>query len=109
MKLVSQKTDRETPLEDPMSGVANLFDLSIVLIVAMMFALVSTLDMLDMFSTESTVTYSRQKDNGEIEIIEKKGKEIKVKKVSKDQSSGKGERLGTAYKLENGEVIYIPE
>lgn len=108
MRLLGKRADHDTPLEDPISGVANLFDLSVVLIVAMIFALVSTLDMLDMFS-ESDVTYTKQAANGEIEIIEKKGKEIKVKKITKDQSSGKGERLGTAYKLEDGQVIYVPE
>ncbi|ODS83636.1 MAG: hypothetical protein ABS46_05900 [Cytophagaceae bacterium SCN 52-12] len=108
MRLLGKRADQDTPLEDPISGVANLFDLSVVLIVAMIFALVSTLDMLDMFSG-SDVTYTKQAANGEIEIIEKKGKEIKVKKITKDQSSGKGERLGTAYKLEDGQVIYVPE
>lgn len=108
MRLLGKRADHDTPLEDPISGVANLFDLSVVLIVAMIFALVSTLDMLDMFS-ESDVTYTKQAANGEIEIIEKKGKEIKVKKITEDQSSGKGERLGTAYKLEDGQVIYVPE
>ncbi len=108
MRLSGKRNDHDTPLEDPISGVANLFDLSVVLIVAMIFALVSTLDMLDMLSG-SDVTYTKQAANGEIEIIEKKGKEIKVKKITKDQSSGKGERLGTAYKLEDGQVIYVPE
>lgn len=111
MKLLtkSRSGSYETPLEDPISGVANLFDVSVVFIVAMLFALVSALNMLDMIDPKSDVTFTKQSANGEIEIVEKKGKEIKVKKITKDQSSGKGERLGTAYKLENGQVIYVPE
>ncbi len=43
------------------------------------------------------------------EIVTKKGKEIKVQKVTDKRLSGEGERLGTAYKLKDGKVIYVPE
>ncbi len=111
MKLLhkSRITASDEPLEDPINGVANLFDVSVVFIVAMIFALVSALNMLDMIDPSSHVTFTKQAANGEIEIVEKKGKAITVKKITKDQSSGKGERLGTAYKLEDGQVIYVPE
>lgn len=99
----------DQPLEDPMSSVANLFDVSIVFIVAMLFALVSALNMTDMLDPDAEVTYTKKSANGEIQIVSKKGKEIKVRKVTPTDASGKGERLGTAYKLENGQVIYVPE
>ena len=44
------------------------------------------------------------------EIITKKGREVKVEKISDAKIGGKeGERLGTAYKLKNGKVIYVPD
>jgi len=46
---------------------------------------------------------------GEREIIVKKGTEITAYKVSGKTASGDGERLGTAYRLANGQVIYVPE
>lgn len=97
------------PLEDPMSSVANLFDVSVVFIVALIFALISAFNMLDMFDPNSEVTYTRKSSNGEIQMVTKKGKQIEVEKVSPTDASGKGVRLGTAYKLENGQVIYVPE
>ncbi len=30
-------------------------------------------------------------------------------KVSKTKATGKGERLGIAYRLENGSMVYVPE
>ena len=42
----------------------------------------------------------------------KKGKKIekfKSEKGSNTGGKGQGKKLGTAYQLENGEIIYIPE
>lgn len=94
---------------DPLAGMANLFDASIVLIVSMMIALFMTYNMLEMFDTKSEVTITKKNEQGEIEVISKQGKEIKVKKVTDQQLSGEGVRLGTAYQLDDGRVVYVPE
>ena len=39
----------------------------------------------------------------------KKGKEVKIKKVTSNKLKGKGKRLGTAYRLKDGKVAYVPE
>ena len=36
-------------------------------------------------------------------------KKIKALKVSKEKAEGRGERLGTAYRLEDGTMVYVPE
>ncbi len=97
------------PLEDPITGVANLFDVSIVFIVAMIMALFMAYNMLDFLNPKSEITLIKKKSKGEMEIITKKGKEIKVQKVTDKSMKGKGLRLGTAYKLEDGRIIYVPE
>ncbi len=111
MKLIGKNNSLtgDAPLEDPLSSVANLFDVSVVLIVALLFALISSFHMLDMFDPGTEVTYTKKSASGEIQVITKKGKEITVEKVTRTDASGKGVRLGTAYRLENGQVIYVPE
>ncbi|ABK98854.1 DUF2149 domain-containing protein [Pelobacter propionicus] len=99
----------EEPLEDPISGVANLFDVSVVFIVSMMIALFMAYNMLDMMDPKSEMTIMKKSADGRVEIVTKKGKEIKVQKVTDKRLSGEGERLGTAYKLKDGKVIYVPE
>jgi hypothetical protein len=99
----------EEPLEDPISGVANLFDVSVVFIVSMMIALFMAYNMLDMMDPKSEMTIMKKGSDGRVEIVTKKGKEIKVQKVTDKRLSGQGERLGTAYKLKDGKVIYVPE
>ena len=46
-----------------------------------------------------------------MEIITKEGQNITKYKPSENQdgSGKKGRKVGVAYQLENGEIIYIPE
>lgn len=99
----------EQPLEDPISGVANLFDASVVFIVSMMIALFMAYNMLDLLDPKSELTITKKDADGKIEIITKKGKEIKAKKVTNKELSGEGKKLGTAYQLNDGRIIYVPE
>ena len=97
--------------DDPMSGMSNLFDLGMVFAVALMVALVSRFNMTEMLSNEDfTIVKNPGKEN--MEIIQKKGQKIekfKSQKGSNAGGQGKGKKLGVAYQLENGEIIYIPE
>lgn len=99
----------DEPLEDPISGVANLFDASVAFIVSMMIALFMAYNMLDLVNPKSEVTITKKNADGEMEIITKSGKEIKVQKVTDKKLSGEGIRLGTAYQLKDGRVVYVPE
>lgn len=108
LKKNSSLIDRE-PEEDPVSAVANLFDVSIVLIVALFFALFMAYNTLDLFKPDSEIVITKKEANGDIQIITKKGKEVKMERVTQTSEEGKGVRLGTAYQLENGKVIYVPE
>lgn len=95
--------------EDPLAGVANLFDASIVFIVAMMLALFSAWNMLDLLDPRSEVTIAKKGADGKVEVLTKKGAEITVSRVSDKPLSGAGTRLGTAYRLPDGKVVYVPE
>ncbi len=95
---------------DPMSVVSNLFDVAMVFAVALMVALVSRYNMTEMFSQEDfTMVKNPGKEN--MEIITKEGEKINRYTPSEDNdnSSNKGKRVGVAYELENGDIIYVPE
>ena len=95
--------------EDPLAGVANLFDVSIVFIVGLMLTLFSVYRMGDLIDAKSEVTMVKTNAQGEREIIVKKGTKIEAYKVTGKTAQGEGERLGTAYRLANGQIIYVPE
>lgn len=96
---------------DPMSVVSNLFDVAMVFAVALMVALVSRYNMTEMLSQENfTMVKNPGKDN--MEIITKDGEKISRYTPSEDQDSKNGKRgkkVGIAYELDNGEIIYVPE
>lgn len=96
-------------LEDPIAGVANLFDASIVFIVSMMLALFMAYNMMDLLDPSAEVTMTKKGADGQVEIITRKGREIKITKVTDKKLSGTGERLGTAYRLPDGRVVYVPQ
>lgn len=95
---------------DPVAMVSNLFDVAMVFAVALMVALVAKFNMTEIFSQEDyTMVKNPGKEN--MEIITKEGKEITRYKPSenKENSGKKGKKVGIAYELENGEIIYVPE
>ena len=97
--------------EDPSSLLSNLFDVAMVFAVALMVALVTKFNMTEVFSKEDyTIVKNPGKDN--MEILVKKGEKIEryqAKDQNSTESKSKGKRVGIAYELENGEIIYVPE
>ncbi|MDX9875550.1 MAG: DUF2149 domain-containing protein [Spongiibacteraceae bacterium] len=95
--------------DDPLAGVANLFDVSVVFIVGLMISLFSVYRMGDLMDADSDITMVKTGKDGQTELIVKKGTEIEAYKMTADSMAGDGERLGTAYRLSNGQIIYVPE
>ena len=95
--------------EDPLAGIANLFDVSVAFIVALLIALFALFSSGKLLDKNSNVTLVKQTENGEMEIITKQGGQIEVQKVTDKTLSGQGTRLGTAYRLANGQVVYVPD
>lgn len=94
---------------DPMGAVANLFDIGLVFIVGLLLALFGSYHLDDLLKKESNVTITSRSNDGTLNIIVKKGHKIEAFKVSSNKSKGRGERLGVAYRLQDGSMIYVPE
>jgi hypothetical protein len=96
--------------EDPLAGIANLFDVSVVFIVGLMISLFSVYRMGGLVNPDTEVTMVTTNAAGEQEIISKKGTQIEAYRVTPEElAGGDGERLGVAYRLPDGQVIYVPE
>jgi hypothetical protein len=96
---------------DPLSVVVNLFDVAMVFAVALMVAMVMHMNMTEMFTGEDyTIVKNPGQEN--MEIITKEGGKIERYTPAADpasESQTRGRRVGVAYELENGEIIYVPE
>ncbi len=101
--------------EDPLASVANLFDAAIVLSVGLMLAIVVALRLnptamklaKETPSVETTV--SKDPQTGELTIQRRTAKTIARLTPSDQKLTGEGTKLGTAYQLNDGQIIYVPE
>lgn len=82
-----------------------------VLVVAMLLALISKGGAPELAARLSqddvTVVINPGKPN--MEMIIKRGQNLEKLKATGKTGRGQGERLGTAYRLESGEVVYVPD
>jgi hypothetical protein len=99
-------SERET--DDPLAGVANFLDLGIVFAAGILLALVSYINLPELL-TNQEITVIKNPGTPEMEIIHKKGIKMEHYRVSREKMTGEGRRLGMAYRLKTGEVVYVPE
>lgn len=95
----------DTDHEDPLSGVANLFDIALVFVAALLIAVVTQR------STDASARSSQTESGTDSSSrrIPRRGEELNRFQVGNRTIGGEGQRLGIAYKLPSGEVIYVPE
>jgi hypothetical protein len=94
---------------DPMGFLINLFDVALVFALALMIALVSNLRIADLL-TEKDFTVVKNPGRPDMEIISREGGRVS-RYVAGDAkaSSRQGRRVGTAYRLASGEIVYVPD
>jgi hypothetical protein len=90
---------------DPLAGLVNLFDLGIVLAVAFLLAALSSLKLSDLL-TSKDVTVIR-KSGHQSTVIVKKGEKVKTIELSHRRVVGRGEEIGSAYRLSDGRVVIV--
>ncbi len=95
---------------DPLAGLTNLFDVAMVFAVALLVALVERLE-IDELLTQREMTIVKNPGTEDMEILVKNGAEITtygVDEITADSGS-RGRRVGSAFQLEDGTIIYVPD
>lgn len=92
--------------DDPILSVVNLVDVFLVVIAVLLIAIAE--NPINPFVTQNAVII---KNPGEanMELIIKKGNELKQYRASGQIGEGEGAKAGTAYRLKDGTMIYVPE
>lgn len=89
--------------DDPLDGMANLFDLGVVFALGFGIAILSRVA-----ATTPEKLAQMQKGPSRDQVPD--AARVPERFRSTDESlGGNGTRLGTAYRLANGEVVYVPE
>ena len=87
--------------DDPGAGLLNLFDVWIAFAVALLLAMIGYFGKTAM--AQDAALQAR------LEAMQKKGIKIEHYRPTEDKMTGEGQRLGTAYRLASGEVVYVPD
>lgn len=94
--------------EDPLAGMANLFDAGMVFAVALLLALVSYYKLPKLMNENKVTTVVKNPGKPNMQMIRKDGVKIEKYRMTKQRAGGEGEKLGVCYRLSTGEVVYIP-
>jgi len=99
----------EADSDDPILSVVNLIDVFLVIIAALLLAVAqSPLSALGPFGADK-VTVIRNPGAADMEIIIKDGNKVERYKGAGGSGRGAGVKVGSAYRLPDGSLVYLPE
>lgn len=99
-----------TSVDNPMNSVGNVFDVAMVFSVALLLAVVMSAGLTELL-TEQDITIVKNPGQENMQIIQKTEEGIEIMEINAEEQigGGIGDILGTAYRLDDGRVIYVPE
>jgi hypothetical protein len=93
--------------DDPILSVVNIVDVFLVIIAVLLIILMS--NPINPFITEDDVIMIKNANQPDMQIMIKEGEELRHYQSTGEIGEGRGSRAGTAYQLEDGSMIYVPE
>lgn len=105
MKVTPRARSREDRAGDPLDGLVNLFDLGIVLSVAFLLAALSSLDLTSAITGGKEASTKAPPAGA---VTAKKGQRVeRVKLKPGEKVVGRGEAIGTIYRLADGRTVIV--
>jgi hypothetical protein len=101
---------REDRAGDPLDGLVNLFDLGIVLSLAFLLASLSSLDLTDdLIGARDRPAAQRGTTAPAGSVLAGRDDQVRTVRVTPGQRVvGRGEVVGTLYRLEDGRTVIVP-
>lgn len=91
--------------DDPVLSTINLIDVFMVVIGMLMIAVVN--NPMNPFGSDK-VAIIRNEGRPDMEIITKEGQKVTRFKASGASGEGDGEKAGTAFRMKDGTMVYVP-
>ncbi|MEM0202785.1 MAG: DUF2149 domain-containing protein [Archaeoglobaceae archaeon] len=95
--------------ENPLDFVSNLFDVALIIALAFLVMLVTAYSLTELLTPNENVTIVKNPGEKDMQIIVKEGEVIRIMNLTTELYGGQGEKIGTAYRLKDGTIIYVPE
>lgn len=100
------KLTEDMEADDPILSLVNLIDVFLVIIAALLLAVANT--PLNSFSQDK-LTIIRNPGQENMEILIKDGRKIERYKGHGEKGEGQGIKAGSAYRMPDGSLVYMPE
>lgn len=91
--------------DDPVLSTINLIDVFLVVIGMLLIAVIN--NPMNPFANDK-LTIIRNEGKPDMEIITKDGQKVTRFKASGASGEGDGEKAGTAYRMKDGSMVYVP-
>ncbi len=104
---MSLKLLHESDSDDPILSVVNIIDIFLVIIAALLITVAQN-PLLNAFN-QRDVTVITDPGKPSMEMMVKKGEKIERYKASGQIGQGEGAKAGTAYRMKDGSIVYVPE
>lgn len=98
--------DDDDDTDDPILSVVNIVDVFLVIIAVLLIAVIE--NPLSAFGSDDVVVI-RNAGKPDMSMTIKEGQELKRYQSSGQIGEGQGAKAGTAYRLPNGSLVYVPE
>lgn len=92
--------------DDPVLSLVNLIDVFLVIVAALLLAVGN--NPINPFAS-SRLTVIANAGTPQMEVIIKDGAKIERFKTAEGRGEGRGVKAGTAYRLGDGTMVYVPE
>jgi hypothetical protein len=83
----------------------NLFDIWMVFVVALLLAFVQA----GVLIPSAAKSAAADRSEPAFEDMRSRKAQVTKMRITKEKLTGEGQRLGTAYRLKSGQVVYVPD
>ena len=94
--------------EDPLSGVANLFDVAMIFAVGLLVMMMMYVNMPELLTSQD-VTIVKNPGQEDMQIIIKNETEIEVLNMTDESVTTMGKLVASLYETEGGATVYVEE
>lgn len=108
MKFMKPRREASDEDEDPLSGVANLFDVAMIFAVGLLVMTMMYVNLPELLTSQD-VTIVKNPGQEDMQIIIKNETEIEVLNMTEESVTTMGKLVASLYETEGGATVYVEE
>ena len=105
---MKKRTETSDEDEDPLSGVANLFDVAMIFAVGLLVMMMMYVNLPELLTSQD-VTIVKNPGQDDMQIIIKNETEIEVLNMTDESVTTMGKLVASLYETEGGATVYVEE